>query len=57
MTDEMAVEFEMSLEELDEFIKRLPAILKELEQYIIDSTFAEAKSANYPEVINVELIK
>lgn len=35
--EEMVVEFEMDREELDALIMRLPQILKELEQYIIDS--------------------
>lgn len=37
MLDEMPVEFEISKEELDELIKSLPIILKELEQDIIDN--------------------
>lgn len=35
--DEMVVEFEMSKEELNELIKNLPQILKELEQWMIDN--------------------
>jgi len=35
--DEMIVEFEMSKKGLEELIKSLPSILKELEQYNIDN--------------------